>query len=76
MSESPRGGVPVHPGAEDVTQDRTVVAVVDGPVDCSSDGWGQRDQDDLAALAMYLKDAVTVFFAQVTDVRAGRHEDP
>jgi hypothetical protein len=34
------------------------------------------DQDDLAALAAHLQDAVAVLFAEVGDSRAGGFEDP
>jgi hypothetical protein len=61
----------VHPGAERVAHDRTVAAAVDCPIDGLSDGRRQRDQDDLAALAVDLEDAMAVFLAQVADVRVG-----
>jgi hypothetical protein len=51
MLEPAGGGVAVHPAAERIAQDRTVVAVADSPVDGSADRWRQRDEDDLAAFA-------------------------
>ncbi len=70
------GGVPVHPGAAAVEQDRPAGpaggGAVDGPADCR----GQRDQDDLGALAADPQDPVAVFLAQVGDAGAGGFEDP
>ena len=37
---------------------------------------GERDQDDLGALAAHAQDAVAMFVAQVGDVGAGGFEDP
>ena len=37
---------------------------------------GQRDQDDLAALAAHAQDTVTVLLAQVADDGTGGFEDP
>ena len=51
-------------------------AAADGLVDGPPDGWWQRDEDDLGSLAAYAQDPVTVFFAEVGDVRAGSFEDP
>ena len=47
------GGVPVHPHAEGVAQERPAGAVVDGPVDGSGHRRWQRDEHDLAALAAH-----------------------
>jgi hypothetical protein len=74
-AEAPGGGVAVHAGAAAVKQDRPSGPGTDGAVDSPSDGWRQRDQDDLAALATHAQDPVTVFLAQITDVRAGGLED-
>ncbi len=70
------GGVPVHPGVAAVEQDRPAGPVrdcaVDGPAGCR----GQRDKDDLGALAADPQDLVAVFLAQVGDAGAGGFEDP
>ncbi len=78
-SEAPKaagGRVAVHPGASVVEQDRPVVPQAGGPVDGPADGGWQRDLDHLGALAAYAQDPVAVFFAEVSDVRAGGFEDP
>ena len=49
--EPPGGGMPVHPRAVAVEQDRPRGAVTHGAVDGPADRWGQRDQDDLVAFA-------------------------
>ena len=51
-------------------------AVTDCPVDGPADGWRQRDQDDLGALAAHAQHLVAVLLTQVGDVRAGGLEDP
>jgi hypothetical protein len=70
------GGVPVHPGAAAVEQDRPVRAVADGAVDGPADGGRERDEDDLGAFAADAQYPVAVLLAQVGDVRAGGLEDP
>ncbi len=46
-------GVPVHPGADRVAEDRAVLSPVDGSVDrAAGSGW-RRDEHDLAAFAAY-----------------------
>ena len=70
------GGVAIHPGTATVEQDRAVGAGADGLVDGPADGWRQRDEDDLGALAAHAQDPVTVFFAEVGDVSAGGFVDP
>jgi hypothetical protein len=70
------GRVPVHPGAAAVEQDRPVRAVCDRLVDGPADGWRQRDQDDLGALAAYAQHPVAVLLAEIGDVRARGLEDP
>ena len=57
-------------------QDRPAGAVSHGPVDRSPDSGRQRDEDDLAALAVDPQDPVAVFLAEVVDVGAGGFEDP
>jgi hypothetical protein len=76
VAQAAGGGVPVHPGAAAVEQDRAAGAVGGGAVDGPADRRGQRDQDDLGSLAAYTQDAVAVFLAQVGDVGAGGFEDP
>jgi hypothetical protein len=49
--ESPGGGVPLHPGAAPVAQDRAALAVADGVVEGAADGGWQRDENGLAAFA-------------------------
>jgi len=70
------GGVPVHPDATTVEQDRPACAgsnrLVDGPAHCRR----QRDQDDLGALAAHTQHPVTMLFAEIGDIRAGGLEDP
>jgi hypothetical protein len=78
LSEVPQaagGGVPVHPGAAGVQQDRPAVPVADRPVDGPADRRRQRDQDDLGALAAHPQDPVAVLLAEVGDVGAGGFED-
>ena len=70
------GGVPVHPGAAAVEQDRAAGAGSDRLVDGPADGGWQRDQDDLGARTAHAQDPVAVFFAEVGDVCGGGFEDP
>ena len=70
------GGMSVHPDTAGVQQDRTASAVADRLVQGSSDRGWQWDEDGLAAFAEDPYDAVTVLFAEVGDVQAGRFEDP
>jgi hypothetical protein len=70
------GGVAIHPGAAAVEQDRPAGAGADRAVDGPPDGWRERDQDDLGALAAHAQHPVTVFFAHVGDVGPGGFEDP
>jgi hypothetical protein len=74
--EPPRSGMPVHPPAVAVEQDRPGVTAVRGTVDGPAGRRGQRDQDDLAALPADAQDPVSVFLAKVADVGAGGLEDP
>ena len=68
-------GVPVHPGAAAVEQEARACAWR-RPVDGPAGRWGQRDQDDLGALAAHPQYPVTVFLAKVADVCGGGLEDP
>ena len=63
--------MPVHPSPAAVAQDRPADPAGDGLVDGSPDRLGQRDQDNLGALAGDSQDAVTVFLAEVGDVGGG-----
>jgi hypothetical protein len=77
LPQAAGGGVPVHPGTAAVDEeDRAAHPARDCAVDGPADRWGQRDEDDLAALAAHAKDAVAVFLAQVADVSTGRFVDP
>jgi hypothetical protein len=68
--------VPVHPRAAAVEQDRPAGPQAGCPVDRAADGWRQRNQDDLGALAAYAQYTVAVLLAEVGDVRAGGFEGP
>jgi hypothetical protein len=50
-AEAAGGGVPVHPGAAAIEQDRSAGAVSDGPVEGAADGRRERDEDGPAAFA-------------------------
>ena len=76
MLELAGRGVPVHAPAVCVPQDRTDIAVVDRAVQRPCHRWRQWDEDDIAALAPDAEDAVSVFLAEVGDVRAAGFEDP
>jgi hypothetical protein len=76
VAQAAGGGVPVHPGAAAVEQDRPASPVCGGAVGGPADRRGQRDQDDLGAFAANAQDAVAVFLAQVGDAGAGGFEDP
>jgi hypothetical protein len=60
VAQAAGGGVPVHPLAAGVEQDRSGGPVADGRVDRAADRWRQRDEDGLVALAQDAQDAVTV----------------
>jgi hypothetical protein len=69
-------GVPVHPGAAAVEQDRAPRPGPGRPVDGPADGGRQRDQDNLGAFAADAQHPVAVLFAEVADIGAGGLEDP
>ena len=75
-SEAAGGGVAVHPGTAAAEQDRPAYAGADRAVDSPPDGWWQRDDDDLGALAAYAQHPVAVLLAQVGYVSPGGFEDP
>jgi hypothetical protein len=56
MSQAAGSGVPVHPGAAAVEQDRPAGAGSSRPVDGAADSWRQWHQDDLGALAAHPQD--------------------
>lgn len=68
--------MPIHPPTEGVAQDRPVNAAVHGAVDRPRYRRRQRNEHHLAALAPHAQNAVTVFLAQVGDVRPAHFEDP
>ena len=65
------GRVPVHPGAAGVEENRPVYPVPYCLVNGPADGWRQRDQDHLGALAAHAQHPVAVLLAEIGDVRAG-----
>jgi hypothetical protein len=68
--------VAVHPGAAAVEQDRPADAGADRAVNSAPDRWWQWDQHNLGAFAAHAQHPVAVFFANISDVGAGRPEDP
>jgi hypothetical protein len=68
--------MPVHPGPAGVAQDRPGGSPGDRAVNGPPDRGRQRDEHKVVTLANYAQDAVTVFLADVADVRAGGFEDP
>jgi hypothetical protein len=69
------GGVPVHPPAVRVEQDRPCRPAADGAIDRAADRGRQRDKDHLGSFAAHPEDAVAMLLTQVGDVRAGGFED-
>lgn len=69
-------GVPVHPGAESVAQDRPTVTACDGVVDNAGNRGWQRDEDDFAALAAHAQDPVAVLLAKIAHAGTAGLEDP
>jgi hypothetical protein len=68
--------VAVHAAAQGVQEQWPVNAVGDGAVHRAGDGWRQRDQDDLVALADHSQHSVAVLLADIGDVRRAGFEDP
>jgi hypothetical protein len=68
--------VAVHPRAASVQQQRSCFTVAAGAVNGPTDGWWQRDEDDLPAFAAHANDAVSVLLAQVVEANAGCLEHP
>jgi len=69
MLEPAGGGVPVHPHAERVAQDRPAGRDRRRPGRWLGPQRGQRDEHDLAALAAHAQYPVAVLLAQVGDIR-------
>jgi len=59
-----------------VQEQRPVDAVGDGAVHRAGDGWRQRDQNDLVALADNSQHAMAVLLAELFDVGGAGFEDP
>jgi ribosomal protein S18 acetylase RimI-like enzyme len=70
----PGGAVPVHPPLVPGKEQRTFTALAGGQVDGPGGARGERDGDDLAALAGDHQGAVAALEAQVLDVRARASE--
>jgi hypothetical protein len=72
------GAVPVQPLPVGGEEQRARGPLADGQVDGPGGTWGERDGDDLPALAGDDQGPVTAFLAQVLDVRAGGlgHTEP
>jgi len=76
VEQSAGCGVAVHPASRAVEQDRPGPPVADGSLDSARDRGWQRDQHDAAALADHPQHVVSVFLAEIGDVRTARVEDP
>jgi hypothetical protein len=70
--DDPGGAVPVQPPSVCGEEERPFSALADRQVDRPGGARGERDGDDLAALAGDDQGPVAAFQAQVLDVRAGR----
>jgi hypothetical protein len=70
-ADDPGCAVPVQPPPVRSDEKRPCGALADGQVDRASSARGERDGDDLAALAGDDQGAVAAFQAHVLDVRAG-----
>jgi hypothetical protein len=70
--DDPGGAVPVQPPSVCGEEERPFGALADGQVDRAGGVRGERDGDDLAALAGDDQGPVAAFQAQVLDVRTGR----
>lgn len=76
VPDPPGGGMPVHPRAAAVEQNRAGVTVIHGAFDRPAGRRRQRNQEDLAAFAADAQYPVAVFLAELADVRAGGFEGP
>ena len=70
-ADDPGGAVPVQPPPVRGDEQRPLGALADGQVDRPGGTRGERDGDDLAALAGDDQSPVAAFQAEVLDVRAG-----
>jgi hypothetical protein len=66
--------VPVHSRAAPIEQDRATVAITGSSVDRPPPRGRQRHQHDLAAFADHAQHAVSVFLADIADIRRARFE--
>ena len=69
------GGVPVHPLAARVEQDRPCRPAAEGAINRAGDRGRQRDKDHFGSFAAHPEDAMAVPLARVGDVGAGGFED-
>jgi hypothetical protein len=76
LADDPPGAVPVKPPAVSGEENGIVAAFADGQVDRPGRARGERDGDDLAALAGDGQGPVPALQAQVLDVGAGSLRDP
>jgi hypothetical protein len=76
LANDPPGSVPVEPPPLGCQEHRPVRALADGQVDRPGRARGERDGDDLAALAGDGQGPVPALQAQVLDVGAGSLRDP
>jgi len=74
-ADDPGGTVPVQPPAVRGDEQRPCGALAAGQVDGPGGARGERDSDDLAALAGDHQGAMAALQAQVLDVRAGGLRD-
>jgi len=75
-SHDPTGRVPVEPQAVGPEEDRAVQPFTDREIDSSGGARGERDRDDLAALAQDDQGPMPSFEAEAVDVRPRRLRDP
>ena len=69
-SHDPAGAMAVHALPVGTAENRPVKALADSQVDCPCGAWGERDGDDLAALAQHGEGAVPALDPERNDVRA------
>ncbi len=74
-ADDPRGAVPVQPPTVRSQEEGSVAALADGQVDRPGGARGERDGDDLAALASDHQGAVPALDAQGLDAGAGGFGD-
>jgi hypothetical protein len=74
-ADDPPGRVSVQPSPVSAEEGRSVDPFTDGEVDGARGSWGERDGDDLAALAVHGQGAMAAFEAERFDVGAERFGD-